>query len=58
MHHRAKFRQNWSVRCRDIAVFGIFKMAATAMLFLKIAKIYWLARLLGTEMISNSVFHK
>ena len=28
MHHRAKFRQNWSVRCGDIAIFQFLKMAA------------------------------
>jgi len=27
-HHCTKFRQNWSFRCGDIAIFRIFKMAA------------------------------
>jgi len=25
-HHHAKFRQNWSIRCRDIAIFQFFKI--------------------------------
>jgi len=36
MHHRAKFRQNWSMLCRDIAPFRFFKMGAICHLaFLK-----------------------
>jgi len=34
--HHAKFRGDWSNRCRDIAIFGFFKIAAAAMLDLKI----------------------
>jgi len=28
MHHRAKFRQNLSIHCGDIAIFQFFIMAA------------------------------
>jgi len=31
-HNSTKLRQNWSFRCGDIAIFQIFKMAATAIL--------------------------
>jgi len=31
-HNHTKFHQNWLFRCRDIAIFRIFKMAATAIL--------------------------
>jgi len=27
MHHSAKFCQNWFIRCGNIAIFRIFKMA-------------------------------
>jgi len=30
MHHRAKFRQNPSIRCGDITILRFFKMAAAA----------------------------
>jgi len=32
LHHRTKFRKGRSNRCGDIAIFVIFKMAATAIL--------------------------
>ena len=32
VRHRAKFRKDRSNRCRDIAIFVIFKMAAAAIL--------------------------
>jgi len=32
LHQRTKFRKNRSNRCGDIAIFVIFKMAATAIL--------------------------
>jgi len=32
LHHRTKFRKDRSNRCRDIAIFMIFKMAAAAIL--------------------------
>ena len=32
LHHRTKFRKDRSNRCGDIAIFVIFKIAATAML--------------------------
>jgi len=30
LHHRTKFRKDRSNRCKDIAIFVIFKMAAAA----------------------------
>ena len=32
LRHRAKFRGDRSNHCRDIAIFGFFKMAAAAIL--------------------------
>jgi len=32
LHHRAKFRQNWSNRGQDRAIFQFFQMAASAIL--------------------------
>jgi len=44
-HNCTKFRQNWSFRCGDIAIFRIFKMAAAAILDFwhrKISLIIWI----------------
>ena len=38
LHHRAKFRQNWSNRGRNMAIFRFFKMAAAAILDFHIFK--------------------
>jgi len=32
MHHFTKFRENWSFRCGDVAIFRIFKMTTAAIL--------------------------
>jgi len=32
LHNHAKFREDWSIHCCDIAIFVIFKMAAAAIL--------------------------
>ena len=31
-HHFAKFRENWSFHCGDVAIFRIFNMTTTAIL--------------------------
>jgi len=58
-HNHAKFSQNWSIQSRHIAIFQIFKMAASAaILDFEIAKFYWLYGWRGLRRISMPDFVK
>jgi len=57
-HNCAKFRHNLSFRCRDIAIFRIFKMAAAAILDFLNREFYWLLGSRGSRRIFMPNFVK
>jgi len=55
LHHHAKFHEDRSIRCWDIAIFVIFKMAAAAILDFQNFEILLVCLLLGEEMMRVGV---
>jgi len=58
MHHHAKFNQNRSNGCRDIAIFVIFKMAAAAILDFQKFKILTVDPVPGANMRHRAKCHQ
>jgi len=57
-HQRTKFRKDRSNRCRDIAIFVIFQMAAAAMLNFQKFEILTVFPLLGANVRHHAKFHQ
>jgi len=57
LHQHTKIRKDRSYRCRDIAIFVIFKLAAAAMLDFQKFKILTLDPLPGANMRHHAKFH-
>jgi len=58
IHQRAKFREDWSNRSRDVAIFLIFKMSAAAIFDLQKLEILTFGRLQGANVCHRAKFHQ
>jgi len=58
LHYRTKFRKDQSNRCRDIAIFVIFKTAAAVILDFKKFEILTVGPLQGANERHRAKFHQ
>jgi len=58
LHQRTKFRKDWSNRCRDLAIYVIFRMAAADILDFRKLKILTVDPLPGANMRHHAKLHQ